>query len=65
MKELTKPKYSTVKMRIEVKELLKNYKQRYNLKSINEAVLDCLNLAFQYRKLADLVVKREIGVENE
>ena len=65
MTELTKGKYSTVRMRIEVKELLKNYKQRYKLKSINEAVLDALNLAYQYRKLAELVVKKEFGVKNE
>lgn len=60
MTELTKGKYSTVRIRIEVKELLANYKQRYNMKSINEAVLDCLSLAYQYRKLAELVVKKEM-----
>lgn len=62
MKELTKPKYSTVRMRIEDVNLLKAYRDLFGFHSLGEALRNALYSAYQYQKMAYLTVKKEIGV---
>lgn len=65
MTELTKGKWTTVFMRREVKEILRNYKRAHGFKSFGEALLDALSLAYRYRELAKLVVQKEMGEKHE
>ena len=61
MKELTKGRWTTVRMLWKVRELLRFYKTIWHFKSYGEAIKDMYDKAIAYRELADLDVKKELG----
>jgi len=61
MPELTKGKYSTIQIPRSVKELLKAYRDTFKFASYVKALINALELSLEYRKLGQLVYKKELG----
>jgi hypothetical protein len=58
-------KYTSIRLKRSVKELIRAYKKEYELKSLEKALVNSLVLALKYRSLADALLTYELSMVNK
>lgn len=61
MTEITKGEWTTLSLHRAVHDMLKRYKELYKIRSFDLAVMNAVILAQRYRKMAELVVRKEMS----